>query len=145
MTTALPTGLPYPLANVCDTDCLRSMSPLVLGRMPGKYAFGADAILRRCLYAALLPTGVLVYDGVFGEGILTIEGATLSAKQIRGLQGRLEAAWRAEDYVLAASCPVALVSGTLSLPGAVKLVDGRTYPLEMTLSSAGASLDALGL
>lgn len=144
MTTAAPSGLPYPLASVQDTDCLRSMTPLVLGRMPGKYVFGPDAILRRVLYAWLLPANGLVYDSTFGESILTIEGATLSPKQIRGLRGRLEAAARAEDYVSAASCPVALVSGELQLPGAITLVDGRTYALELLLSSAGAALDALG-
>jgi len=134
----------FPLASVQDTDCIVSMNPLVLGRQPGKYRTGSDAILARCLYAALLPQGILAYDTSFGESVLMLQGATLSQRQLRGLQGTIEAAWKGEDYVQAAACSVTLVSGLLTISGTITLVDGNTYPLELLLSAAGAALDALG-
>ena len=133
-----------PLAQVQDTDCILSQSPLVLRRRPGIYRYGAQAILARCLYVALLPRGILLYDRNAGCGVSMLQGATLSQRQLRGLQGLIEGSWAAEDYVQSASCPVDLTSGTLALAGAVTLVDGLTYSLELSLSSAGAALDALG-
>lgn len=131
------------LADVKDTDCLRSQSPLVLGRMPGRYVTGAAAILRRVLYAWALPQ-VLVYDETFGEGLLLYEGITLGPGQILGLRRSLERAAEAEDFVLAAQVPVALDGNTLSIPGTIRLVDGRAYPLEVSIFQAGAALRAIG-
>lgn len=131
------------LADVKDTDCLRSQRPLILGRMPGKYVTGAAAILRRVLYAWAIPP-VLLYDATFGEGLLLYEGITLGPGQILGLRRRLETAAEAEDFVLSAQVPVALEGNALSIPGTIRLVDGRAYPLEVSISQAGAALRAIG-
>ena len=135
----------FALTSVQQTDCVLSQRPLVLGRQPGKYVYGARAVLQAILYRWYLPAGVLPYDPTFGEGLCLLLGATLSPRQILGLRGRLEAAARAEDFVASASVPVELVGTSLAVPGAIKLVDGSIQPLELTLSSAGAALDALGL
>lgn len=133
------------LAQVTDTDCLRSRAPLVLGRMPGRYVSGPAAILRRVLYAWLLPTGVLIYSVDFGEGLILYEGMTLGPSQILGLRRRLEVAAEAEDFVAAASVDVQLVGGALQVAADVTLVDGRVYPLEVDLASSGAALRAQGV
>jgi hypothetical protein len=135
------------LADVKDTDCLYSRRPLVLRRMPGKYVTGPAAVLRRVLYAWLLPsTGpqALVYDPSFGVGLALLEGSTLGDGQLLGLRRALENAAEAEDFVLSASVPLALVDNELQVPATIKLVDGRTYALEVLLSSAGPALRALG-
>lgn len=133
------------LSLVTDTDCVASMRPLVLRRMPGRYVTGPQAILRRVLYRWLIVAGQLVYDNSFGEGLLQVEGATLGPGQLLGLRRRLEVAAGAEDYVTSTSVPVVLVGTELRVPGVIKLVDGKSYPLEVSISSAGAALRALGL
>lgn len=133
-----------PLAQVQDTDCIQSFSPLVLCRRPGVYRYGAQAILARCLYSALIPRASLGYDTTFGQGVLLLPGASLSQRQLTGLQGAIQGAWAREDYVQSATCTVTLTNGLLSIVGTITLVDGVTYPLELSLSSAGAALDALG-
>lgn len=140
---------PLALAQVTDTDCLRSGRPLVLGRMPGRYVTGAQAILRRILYAWLLPKGVLrqyvADEGLpFGEGLALLEGATLSPRQILGLRRRLEVSAGEEDFVAAARVPLTFEAGVLAVPGEIQLVNGLTYPLEVSLSSVGAALDTIG-
>lgn len=137
------------LAQVTDTDCLRSGRPLVLGRMPGKYVTGAAVILRRILYRWALPKGVLAQyidpaALVWGESLSLVEGATLSDRQLLGLRRRLEVAAEEEDFVQSASAPLDFTAGVLTVPGAILLADGLTYPLEVSISSAGAALDALG-
>jgi hypothetical protein len=136
---------PYPLASVQDTDSILSFAPLVLGRRPGVYRYGAQAVLARCLYAAMLPRGSLLYDPAFGCGVMLLPGASLAPQQVSSLEGEILKAWLAEDYVQSSTtCTVSFAAGLLTITGAIALVDGNTYPLELLLSSAGAALDALG-
>jgi hypothetical protein len=133
------------LAQVQDTDCILSFSPLVFGRRPGIYRVGAQAILARCLYAAMIPRGGIVYDPTFGCGILLLQGAALDGRALTGLSNAVTNAWAAEDFVSSASCVFTLVTGVLANKGArILLSNGGSYPLEVSLSSAGPALDALG-
>ncbi len=146
MSTTVPTGFPaLPLAQVVDTDCVVSQSPLVIGRRPGVYVRGAQAILRRILYAWCVPAGSVPYDLNFGCGLLGYDGTTLSPGQVLGLRRRLETAAVAEDYVLSAQALVTFANNILTVRGNVVLVDGRAYPLEVSIGNAAAALDALGL
>lgn len=137
------------LAQVTDTDCLRSGRPLVLGRMPGKYVTGPAAILRRLLYRWLLPKGVLSQyidpaRVTFGESLSLIEGVTLGDRQLLALRRRLEVSAGEEDFVVSAAVPLTFELGLLTVPGTIVLADGGTYPLEVSVSQAGAALDAIG-
>src|SRR6185503_61181 len=87
------------LAAVTDTDCIRATRPLRLGRIPGRYAIGAPAVLRRVLYTWFLPKGILSYDVSFGEGLGLFEGTTLGPRQLLTLRRRLEVSAGLEDYV----------------------------------------------
>jgi hypothetical protein len=133
------------LSQVTDTDCLKSQSPLVFGRRPGIYVTGAAAVMRRVLYAWALPRGVLSYDKTFGEGLSLLEGKALAPRDILALQHRLTIAAGAEDFVSSASVTVAFAAGVLTITASITLVDGVTYPLELSIDSVGAALSALGV
>ena len=133
------------LAQVQDTDCIVSLRPLVLGRRPGAYVTGARAVLQRVLYRWLCPAVPWRdYDPTWGCGLLSLLGATLSPRQLLGLRQQLEGQAKLGDFVADAKAPLSLVDTALSVVGSIKLVDGRSYPLEVLLSAAGPALDALG-
>lgn len=137
------------LAQVTDTDCLRSGRPLVLGRMPGVYVTGAGAILRRILYRWALPKGILRQyidpDALtFGEGLGILEGATFSPRQLLGLESALRRGAGLEDFVSSVSVALDFTAGVLTVPARITLTTGGTFPLEVSLSQVGAALDAIG-
>jgi hypothetical protein len=114
--------------------------------MPGRYVTGVQAVLRRVLYGWLLPP-VLTYDPTYGAGLLLYDGATLGPSQILGLRRQLESLAIAEDYVRVARVLPAMDNrrNALVVPAEIGLVDGRAYPLEVTIDAAGAALDAMGI
>lgn len=124
------------LADVCDIDCVVSWSPLVLD-MPAtdRYARGGDAILRRILY-----------QWVRVGGLLELPGRTLDRGELALLRSKFAGLAEAEDYVSSAVVVLTLDETTtvMAIAGAIKLVDGRTYPLEVSTADADAAITALG-
>jgi len=124
------------LADVCDLDCVTSWSPLVLD-LPAteRYARGGDAILRRILY-----------QWVRVGGLLELPGRTLDRGELALLRSQFASLAEAEDYVSSAVVSLALdeTSTVMEVAAAVKLIDGRTYPLEVATADAAAALTALG-
>ncbi len=117
------------LSEVCDPDCIASTNPLELDRpSTERYVRGADAILRRILYAWIR------------GGLLTLEGSSLSRADIVLLRGHFEALAEAEDYVLGVDLVLDLddASGVLTISAAVQFVTGRTYEFEVTAGAAAS-------
>ena len=124
------------LAEVVDLDNVISWSPLVLGTPETeRYVTGGDAIVRRVLYSWARNAGLLDLCGKsFDEGDLAL------------LRARLARLAEEEDFVDAATIDLSLDDRTsaLTIIAAEVLIDGRTYPLEVSTADASAALLALG-
>jgi hypothetical protein len=129
------------LAQVCDIDCVISFAPLILDvPSPNKYARGIDAILRRVLYRWCRDVSIPL-PGLEGT---RWEGNAL-ARYRSELEGEHNGA-RGVEFVAAASVPMTFdpVTGRLSIFGRIALVDGVTYPLEVSTGDAPAAILAFG-
>jgi hypothetical protein len=134
------------LADVRDMDCLLSLNPLRLG-LGASVVIGADAILRRVLYrwCSLLGTVRHAPDLGLSIPLLDIGGATFSPADLAGLRSQLEKQARDEDFVTAATVDARLdPDGALFVAGAIRLTDGRTYPLALSTADARPVLLKLG-
>ncbi|MBP9825944.1 MAG: hypothetical protein KBF21_17080 [Thermoanaerobaculia bacterium] len=113
------------LADVCDLDCVATLSPLVIDLPDAeRYARGWAAIARRVLYAWAL------------AGILDLEGASTDDGALIAIRSQCEALAEGEDYVLSASVDASLDGDALTLPAALLLVDGQTYRFSVTTGAA---------
>lgn len=134
------------LDQVRDLDCVLTTSPLALG-LSSRTVTGAAAVLRRILYRWCTPRGALSW--ALGVGVAqpvhALRGVVLSDRDRLGLSQALRREAVDEDYV--SSCSVTATqsaTGALSIRASVTLVDGITYPLEVTVSEAAAALAAIG-
>ncbi len=121
------------LAQLRDLDALKSSRPLHLG-LTGRFVSGAPAALRRVLYQ-WHRLGLLELEGVTLDPV----GRTARARQLERV---------AEDVQpWVTSCSVKLTqdvaSGALTIASGVRLVDGRTHPLEVVASLARVELTRL--
>lgn len=134
------------LANVRDLDCVKSFSPLVLG-LSSREVTGAAAVLRRILYRWCLRRGSLFYATDIGvvRPLLELEGVTFDADDVEAYAASLRREASEEDFVLNAAVTCSLSgAGIAGVAGAILLVDGKTYPLEVDVSGAQAALLAIG-
>lgn len=123
------------LDEVRDLDCVASFAPLTFDSSP-KEVTGAAAILRRILYGIC---------GLYID-LRDLIGATIDDTDRIGLEAAVERVASAEDFVLSATCLIRLNrnTGAVTMKLAVGLVDGKTYPLEVTVSEAGDVIVKLG-
>jgi hypothetical protein len=130
------------LADVCDPDCIVSLRPLRFDLpVPHREARGVAAILRRVLYRWCRPRGSVRGDATIGveTPLLDLEGTRLEVRQLQLLRARLLGQARDVDFVDGVSVAVDdLGGGALSIRGAIQLVDGRTYPLEVARAADAA-------
>lgn len=134
------------LADVRDLDCVLAWAPLQLG-LSAREVSGAPAVLRRVLYRWCTTRGLLPWDVSVGLGtaLQDMPGVVLSPADLLGLRQALRREAMQEDFVYDAQVTVTLdVAGALRIRAAITLVDGKTYPLEVSVSEAGAALVALG-
>jgi hypothetical protein len=121
------------LAETVDLDCVASLDPLVLDLpAPNRYARGPAAILRRVLYAWV-------------PELAPLEGSRYDARALMRLRSRLEGLARRVAFVTGCSAPLRTddTQTRLTISARVTLADGRTYPLEVLTSEAGAAILAL--
>ena len=134
------------LALVRDLDCIASFAPLAFD-LSAREVTGAAAVLRRVLTRWCTRKGALRHAPGVGidTPLLDLDGCTFDAVELDGLRAALEREAEDEDFVAAARVPLSIrIDGALVVPGAITLVDGRTYPLEVLASSAQLALLALG-
>ncbi len=125
-----------PLAEICDLDCVLSWNPLVLGTPETeRYARGGDAIVRRVL-------GSWARNG----GLFELSGRSFEDDQLDVVRARLARLAEDESYVDAATVTLELdeLTNRLTITAEIRLIDGRTYALEVTTAEAGAAITALG-
>jgi hypothetical protein len=124
------------LGQVTDLDCVVSMAPLVLDMpSPVRYARGAQAILRRVVYFWCDPRRMTT-------ALPDLKGARVDGAWLIRFRADLERA-RELDFVAGVSAPLAFDGQTLTILGRVQLVDGLSYPLEVsTLDGPAAILAA---
>lgn len=131
------------LAEVRDLDCVASFRPLVFD-LSTRIVTGPAAVLRRVLYRITSPRGSIKHAPGKGVNILALEGATLDATDALGWRLAIEREAGDEDFVRYARCaPIPLVA-PVPIVLSLTLVDGITYPLEVSVSEAGAALRKLG-
>lgn len=97
---------------------------------------GVRAVLEHVLRAWLGPT---VWTDL-GFDVTALENGDFTPYDLARIRKALTDAAMAVDYVLTASVAVSLVSRILSATGAITLIDGRTYPLEVPISGASAAI-----
>lgn len=122
------------LDQVVDLDRVVSLRPLLVD-VPSteRYVRGAAAILRRVL-------GAWIDEGK----LLELEGRTLDDFQRVALRATYTKLAEDEDFVTSALVTISQSSDAITIRAAITLVDGRTYPLEVTTGAAAAAIAALG-
>ena len=131
---------------VKDIDCIVSMSPLRLDHTSRKVT-GAAALLRRALYRWFTLKGTRRHAPGIGLVIplLSCEGQTFDKAGLSGLKVALLREATDVDFVAAANVSLTLTpAGRLLVEAEITLVDGRTYPLEVSVGAASAAIIALG-
>lgn len=127
------------LAQVRDLDCLVSLSPLRLDMpSPNRYAIGVAAILRRALYKWCREASI---------NLPALEGTRWEARALLRYRNELEGLARSVEFVLAASVPMTLAGpdkSRLLIDGQIALVDGLTYPLELSAADAPTAIRTIG-
>jgi hypothetical protein len=134
------------LADVRDLDSVKSFSPLVLG-MSAREVSGAAAVLRRILYRWCSRKGSLRHAPSVGlDAPLTdLDAATWSTDERDGYGEALVREAKDEDFVDDATVTLRLDdAGTLTVRGSIRLIDGKTYALEVDAGAAGAALKTIG-
>lgn len=135
------------LADVRDLDSVKSFSPLVLG-MSAREVRGPAAVLRRILYRWCTRKGALRYAPSVGLDvpILDLDAATWSTDELDGYATALVREAKDEDFVSSDTSVTLRLGegGVLIMRGAIKLVDGKTYALEVAAGAAGAALKSIG-
>lgn len=115
------------LDQVCDLDCVASTSPLVVDlASTERYVYGLRAIAQRVLVGWIVEGALLELDGhtLDPDADLVI------------LRAQYRRIAEEEDYVLGAGVTATLVDDVLTIAGALRFVDGRTYLLEVTSADA---------
>jgi len=127
------------LAQVRDLDCLVSLAPLALDLpSPNRYAIGVAAILRRVLYKWCREASV---------NLPALEGTRWESRSLMRYRSELEGLARSVEFVRAASVPMTLAGtaqSTLIIGGKIALIDGLTYPLEVSAADAPTAIRAIG-
>lgn len=127
------------LAQVRDLDCLVSLAPLRLDMpSPNRYATGIAAILRRVLYSWCRDASI---------NLPALEGTRWEPRSLMRYRNELEGLARAVEFVRAASVPMTLAGreqNTLIISGSIALIDGLTYPLEVSAADAPTAILAIG-
>lgn len=134
------------LADVRDLDCVVSFDPLVFD-LTANEVTGAAAILRRILYRWITKRGTLPFDASVGifTPITSLEATTWGPTDLAGYGASLEREAKEVDFVNDAVVAVSpTAGGKLSISGAITLVDGMTYPLEVTSDGAAFALNSIG-
>ncbi|HMV65511.1 MAG TPA: hypothetical protein PKA64_01580 [Myxococcota bacterium] len=131
------------LDQVRDLDCVASFRPLTFD-LSTRIVTGPAAVLRRVLYRITSRRGSIKHAPGKGIDVRELEGATLDATDALGWRLAIEREASDEDFVLYARCePIQLVA-PVPIVLSLTLVDGITYPLEVSVSEAGAALRRLG-
>lgn len=99
--------------------------------------FGARAVLEHVLRAWLGPT---VWAPDSGFDVTSLENGDWTPNDIASIRKALTDAALGVDYVLTATVAVTFANRTLTATGAITLVDGRTYPLEVPIAGASAAI-----
>lgn len=126
------------LAEVCDMDCVVGFAPLRLDvPSPNKYARGVQAILRRVLYS---------WCRDVSTPLPALEGTRWDPRSLMRYRAELEGWARRVEFVAAASVPLSLANGgsRMIILGRIALIDGQTYPLEVSTTDAPAAIIAFG-
>jgi hypothetical protein len=114
------------LTDVCDVDCVVSISPLVVD-LPSteRYVTGARAVAYRVLYGWIADARLLELEGSWDP------------TEIAMLRSLLASIAEEEDFVLGCDVTVDLLAaGDMIIAAALGLIDGRTYLLEVTVGEA---------
>lgn len=129
------------LDQVADMDCVASLTPLAFDHpSPYREATGAQAILRRVLYA---------WCRDVTPPLLDLDGWRPSGGDLRNLRSDLESAARLAgdgDFIAGASVDLTFddVTGHLAVYGRIQLVDGIAYLLEVSAGDAPTALLTIG-
>ncbi len=133
------------IEDVVTLDCILSRSPLVLGLSPRRVR-GADAVMLWCLYAQLMPRGAIKSDRSRGFDVRELVVTRIDARIARGIEQAIQRELEAVMFVAAARVRVALLDGgeSIAIDEEITLINGRSYPLAVTIDEAGAALRRLG-
>lgn len=128
---------PLALADVTDYSTLVvDATGGVSYDLTGQKITGARAVLEHVLRAWLGPT---VWSDL-GFDVTALENGDFTANDVASIRKALTDAAMSVDFVLTASVAVQLVNRTLTATGAITLIDGRTYPLEVPIAGASAAI-----
>ena len=133
------------IEDVVTLDCILSRSPLVLG-LSARRVRGADAVMLWCLYAQMMRRGAIKSDRSRGFDVRTLVVTRLDARAVQGVEQALQREIEAVTFVAGARVRVALLDGgeRISIDEEITLVNGRSYPLAVSIDEAGAALRRLG-
>lgn len=133
------------LAAVRDLECVVVWSPLRFDQTAIEVA-GAGAVLRRVLIRWCSTAGSVRHAPGLGliRPLTQLSASTFSPEQLLDLEDALRREALEEDFVDDCSAPLSLVGARLWVPGAITLVDGKTYPLEVAAGAASLALLAIG-
>jgi hypothetical protein len=104
--------------------------------LTGQKITGARAVLEHVLRAWLGPT---VWTDL-GFDVTSLENGDFTPNDVASIRKALTDAALAVDYVLTASVSVTLANRILTATGAITLINGRTYALEVPISGASAAI-----
>jgi len=107
--------------------------------LTGRKITGARVVLEHVLRSWLGPS-VCAPDR--GFDVTSLENGDFSPNDLATIRKLLTDAAMSVDYVLTAAVSVSYFARTLTATGAITLVDGRTYALEVPIGEVGAAIRA---
>lgn len=128
------------LADVTDySTIVVGLNGAVAYDLTGRKIKGAPVVLERVLRSWL---GSPVWAPDRGFDITSLENGDFTPNDVATIRKLLTDAAMSVDYVLTAAVAVSYSNRTLRATGAITLVDGRTYPLEVPIGEVGAAIRA---
>lgn len=106
--------------------------------LTGHRIAGARVVLEWVARSWLTPRGALPHAAGEGDDLRVLENSTLDAQDLQRWRSRLAGRAKSVDYVLACAVVITREGRAIVIQGSVRLVDGRTYPLEVRIADAAA-------
>lgn len=134
------------LSEVRSKDHLVSRDPIAFD-YGNSYVTGPTAVIRNCLYVICTRRGGFVWNETAkgkGVDVRDLQNATLSRQGIAGWERSIARAIRSVDFVNDAVARLLLDGTTWRVVVAISLIDGKTYPLEVTIGEAASAINKLG-